>query len=152
MLLSKFANDRVEQLHLRGARAKHNLLDLDLEWINSCLHSSNRGGRARICCESRERILVTLRTVSSSGVKVLARLNAYGLFDLVKRRTSWQMGFANAGLRWRDNVRAVNHVALILTERRDLFHVLFKGGPHVVFVVDVFLPIAGRARIYQCHW
>jgi hypothetical protein len=151
MLLSKLANDR-SQLHSRGARAKHNVLDLDLEWINFCLHSFNRGGRARVCSEIREWILVTLRRFSSSGVKVLARLNAYGLFDLVKRTTSRQMGFANVGLRWRDNVRAVDHVALILTKRRDLFHVLFKGGPHVVFVVDVLLPIAGRARVYKWHW
>lgn len=62
------------------------------------------------------------------------------------------MGFADVGLRWRDNVRAVDHVALILTERRDLFHVLLEGGPHVVFVVDVLLPIAGRARVYKWQW
>jgi hypothetical protein len=62
------------------------------------------------------------------------------------------MVFANAGLWWRDDVRAVDHIVLILTERRDLFHVLLEGGPHVVFVVDVLLPIAGRARIYQWHW
>jgi hypothetical protein len=79
------------------------------------------------------------------------RLNTYGLFDLVKRRTSWQMGFANAGFGWRDDVGAVDHIVFILTKRRDLLHILLEGGPHVVFVVDVLLPIAGRARIYQCY-
>ena len=78
MLLSKLADDRSNQLHLRCVRAKQNLLDLDLEWINSCLHSSTRGGGARIYSESRERILVTLRMFNLSGAKAL-RSNASGL-------------------------------------------------------------------------
>ena len=74
-------------------------------------------------------------------------LGTYRSFDLVKRRTSGQMRIANGGLGNGDDFRAVDHFALILTESRDLAHILLKRGPHVVFIPDVFLPIAGRARI-----
>lgn len=76
-------------------------------------------------------------------------LGTYGSFDLVKRRTSRQMRFANGRLGNGDDFRAVDHFALVLAENRDLAHVLLKRGPHVVFILDVLLPIAGRARIYR---
>jgi len=79
-------------------------------------------------------------------------LGTYRLFDLVKRTASWHMGFANAGPGFRDYLGAVNHIFQLLTERREFAHCLGEGGPHVILVLDVLLPIASRARIYQCHW
>ena len=75
--------------------------------------------------------------------------DTYRLFDLVKRTASWQMGFANAGLGFGDYLGAVDHIFQLLTERRELAHCLGEGGPHVILVIDVLLPIACRARIYQ---
>jgi len=79
-------------------------------------------------------------------------LGTYRLFDLVKRTASRHMGFANAGLGFWDYLGAVDHVFQLLTERRELAHCLGEGGPHVILVLDVLLPIASRARIYQRHW
>jgi len=76
-------------------------------------------------------------------------LGTYRFFDLVKRTASWQMGFAIAGLGFGDYLGAIDHVFQLLTERGDPAHCLGEGGPHVILVLDVLLPIASRARIYQ---
>ena len=59
------------------------------------------------------------------------------------------MRFANARLGFGDNLGAVDHLFQLLTERREPAHCLSEGGPHVILVLDVLLPIASRARIYR---
>lgn len=76
-------------------------------------------------------------------------LGTYRLFDLVKRTASRQMGFANAGLGFGDYLGAVDHLFQLLTERRDSAHCFGEGGPHVILVLDILLPIASRAGIYR---
>ena len=71
----------------------------------------------------------------------------YRFFDLVERTASWHMGLANAGLGFGNDLGAIDHVFQLLTERRDPGHCLGEGGPHVILILDVLLPIASRARI-----
>jgi hypothetical protein len=62
------------------------------------------------------------------------------------------MSFADAGLGHGDDLRTVDHFMGILAEDRELRHLSLEGGQHVIFILDVLLPIASGARIYRLWW
>ena len=57
------------------------------------------------------------------------------------------LAFARFGHRY--NLRTIDQVCNILAEDRELRHLCLEGGHHVVFILNVPLPIASGAWVYE---
>lgn len=62
------------------------------------------------------------------------------------------MGSADAGFGHRDNLGTVDHFPGILAKDRKLCHLGLEGRHHVIFILNVPLPMASGARICRLWW
>src|SRR6266849_4107687 len=92
---------------------------------------------------------VQISFVKSFAISTKLDLITYGCLNIVKRSTSWQMSLAFAWLGHRDNLRTIDQVCGILAEDCELRHLCLERGHHVVLILDVPLPIASGAWVYQ---